>query len=101
MWSFTKLCKFIPGTKHRSGKNKRVKLVHLVLMDEQVGEGGSEEVSTLGSIYAVTIKQNINRTMFGLVKKQTCISKRSPRSKSTHPHKKESVLKLQKNYFTF
>lgn len=37
VWSFTKLCKFIPGTKHRSGKNKRVKLVHLVFMDEQVG----------------------------------------------------------------
>lgn len=33
-------------------------------------------VNTLGSIYAITTKQNINITMFGFVKKkQTCISK--------------------------
>lgn len=32
-------------------------------------------VKTLGSMYAITIKQNINTAMFGFVKKQTCISK--------------------------
>ena len=34
-----------------------------------------KSVKTLGSMYAITIKQNINTAMFGFVKKQTCISK--------------------------
>lgn len=84
--------------KHCSGKNKPVKLVRLVLMDEQIG-GVRGSVSTLGSIYAITKKQNINRTMFGLVKKQTCISKRSPRTKSTHPHHKRVCIKITEDLF--
>lgn len=28
VWSFTKMCKFIPRTKQRSGKNKPVKLLN-------------------------------------------------------------------------
>lgn len=45
----------------------------LVLKLQKKSVRGS--VKTLGSMYAITIKQNINTAMFGLVKKQTCISK--------------------------
>lgn len=40
---------------------------------------------TLGSIYAITITQNINTAMFGLVKKLTGVSKRFMRNSKPPP----------------
>lgn len=51
-------------------------------------------VNTLGSRYAITIKQNINRTMFGLVKKQTCISKNTSCSIQGPPRHKRFNIKF-------
>lgn len=53
--------------------NKRLLVPILVLKLQKESVKGS--VKTLGSTYVITMKQNINTAMFGLVKKQTCISK--------------------------
>ena len=53
--------------------DKQLVTLILVLTLQKKSVRGS--INTLGSMYAITIKQNINTAMFGLVKKQTCISK--------------------------
>lgn len=73
---------------HWGGQNQQNSI--LVVVNEQLG-GVRGSVSTLGSIYAVTLKQNINRTMFGFVKNKHAYQKRSPREFNAPPSHKKSL----------